>query len=236
MPALLNRCKPLLTPALLMLALMLPVTDARGQTFRKHEGVLIVTSGGEVIGRERFRIGRVGDGIEAKAEIELQVGDTRVRQTTAMTLSFSGEPRSYEWRMKEPRSGKIQVTFQDGRAAVVVALENGGNDQKEFHFNTEQVALLDNNVFHHYILLARLYDFTKGGVQTFPVLVPQSVHPDTLTVEDKGLESITAKAGTVLGRRLEVITTDNRIQLWLGENDRLLRLEVPSAGVTVEPE
>lgn len=235
MPSVLNRWKTF-TPVLLTLGLLAPVTDASGQTFRKQEGVLLVSSGGEVLGRERFRVSRSGDGIEATAEIDMQVGDTRVRQTTSMTLSLSGEPRSYRWQMKEPRSAKIEVKFQDGRAVVVFPLDNGGKDQKEFHFNTGRVALLDNNVFHHYILLARLYDFTEGGVQTFPVLVPQSVHPATLTVEDKGPESITVKQGTVLGRRLEIVTTDNRIRLWLGENNRFLRLEVPSAGVTVELE
>ena len=220
---------------LLLAALPVPL---HAQNIQKQEGVLIITAGGESIGRERYKIVPRGGMIEASGQMKLQSGLTSLQQSSLMTLSRAGEPQSYEWKMKEPISRTIKVNFDGSRAYVDYPLEEGGRDRKEFRFDTARVALLDNNFFHHYILLAQLYDFTKGGIQTIPVLIPQSVQPGTVTVQDAGTDEIQAGtgAGTVFARRLDVTTPDNLIHVWLGEGNRLLRLTVPAAGVTVAPE
>ena len=207
-----------------------------GQKDASQGAVLRITADGHALGTERYRIRRVGANLEAVADIRLDVDGTRVRQNTSMTLTLAGEPLSYEWRMEEPKKIYVRVQFDGGKAVATYPLENGQEDRQEFHFNTRRVAVLDNNVFHHFALFARLYDFQKRGVQSFPVFIPQSIQPGTATIESKGTDTLQVNGESVLARRLEIITTDNRVLIWLEEDGGLLRLEVPAAKVVVEPE
>lgn len=229
------------TNSLGLLTLGLLVTFAAtpalpGQNDGKQEGVLRITADGQALGTERYRIRRVGANLEAVADIQINIGGTRIEQNTSMTLTPAGEPLSYEWRMEKPKKIYVRVQFEGGKAVATYPLESGQEDRQEFHFNTGRVAVLDNNVFHHFALFARLYDFRKRGVQTFPVFIPQSIQPGTATIESKGTDTVQVNGKSVLARRLVVITTDNRVLVWIDENGGLLRLEVPAAKVVVEPE
>ena len=41
-----------------------------------------------------------------------------------------------------------------------------------------------------YAVLARVYDWAKGGPQNFPVLIPQELTPGTISIESAGSQSI----------------------------------------------
>src|SRR5437879_11911999 len=97
--------------------------------------------------------------------------------------------------------------------------------QQDLSFNTPLIAVLDNNLYHQYAVLARIYDWSKRGVQTFPVLIPQELTPGSITVESAGSASSDGK--TYEG--LKVTTSDLEILLLLDANHRLMRLEVPDA-------
>ena len=96
-------------------------------------------------------------------------------------------------------------------------------------FNAPLIAVLDNNLYHQYALLARVYDWSKRGTQTFPVLIPQDLTPGSITVESTGNSSVDGKSY----EGLRVTTTDLEVLLLLDSNHRLMRLEVPSAKVSV---
>ncbi len=223
----------LLTLGLLVTFAAAPALSA--QKDGEQKGVLRITADGQALGTERYRIRRVGANLEAVADIQINIGGARIEQNTSMTLTPAGEPLSYEWRMEKPKKIYVRVQFEGGKAVATYPLESGQEDRQEFHFNTGRVAVLDNNVFHHFALFARLYDFRKRGVQTFPVFIPQSIQPGTATIESKGTDTVQVNGKSVLARRLVVITTDNRVLIWLDEDGGLLRLEVPAAKVVVEP-
>ena len=225
-----------LATSLGLLVLLGAATGLQGQKFARQEATLRITINGQNVGTEHYRITYVRSNLEAQADIRMEVNGTKVRQTTSLTLSPNAEPRSYEWRMEEPRKMHVRVKFSGGKAIATYPLESGKENRQEFHFNTDRVALLDNNVFHHYGLFARLYDYKSRGVQSFPVFIPQSIQPGNATMESKGTESLLIGGRKVLARRLDVITADNLVKIWVGENGELLRLEVPSAKVVVEPE
>ena len=231
----LNRKTSLILLAGLLITLAGPV-PLRGQKEEKQEGVLRILMAGRQIGTEHYRIRRRGANLEAEADIRMEVNETTVRQKATLTLSAAGEPISYTWRMEQPQKITVRVEFEGAKASVTYPKADGELDKQEFHFPTGRVAILDNNVFHHFALAARLYDFQAGGQQEVPVLIPQSVQPGTLLLEAKGKETVLVKGKSILARRLDVTSTDNMVQLWLGENNELLRLEVPSSGVVVEPE
>ena len=98
-----------------------------------------------------------------------------------------------------------------------------------FTFGTPIIAVLDNNLYHQYAVLARVYDWSKRGPQTFPVFIPQELMPGTITAESTG-------AATLDGKSYEgfrVSTADLEVDLYLDANHRLMRLEVPAAKVSV---
>jgi hypothetical protein len=101
--------------------------------------------------------------------------------------------------------------------------------EQELSFGAPLVVVLDNNLYHQYAVLARLYDWTKRGAQQLPVLIPQEMMPGTITLEATG--SANADGKTYEG--LRVTTTDLEIQLLLDPSHKLMRLEVPSAKVSV---
>jgi hypothetical protein len=101
--------------------------------------------------------------------------------------------------------------------------------QQDLTFNSQLIAVLDNNLYHQYAVLARIYDWSKRGVQTFPVIIPQELTPGSINVQSTG--SATADGKTYEG--LKVNTTDLEILLLLDTNHRLMRLEVPDAKVSV---
>jgi hypothetical protein len=89
--------------------------------------------------------------------------------------------------------------------------------------------VLDNNLYHQYAVLARLYDWTKRGTQNFSVLIPQELTPGTISVDWAG--ALSADGKTYEG--LKVTTSDLQVVLYLDPNRKLMRLEVPSAKVSV---
>jgi len=101
--------------------------------------------------------------------------------------------------------------------------------QQDLSFGSPMIAVLDNNLYHQYAVLARIYDWSKGGVQTFPVIIPQELTPGSITVQSTG--SASADGKTYEG--LKVTTSDLAILLLLDTNHRLMRLEVPDAKVSV---
>jgi hypothetical protein len=101
--------------------------------------------------------------------------------------------------------------------------------EQDLSFNAPVIAVLDNNLYHQYALLAKLYDWSKRGTQTFPVLIPQDLTPGTISVEATGPQTVDGKSY----EGLRVTTADLEVLLLLDSNHRLMRLEVPSAKVSV---
>lgn len=99
---------------------------------------------------------------------------------------------------------------------------------QQFTFNGALIAVLDNNLYHQYAVLARLYDWNKKGAQTFSVLVPQAMTPGSVTVESLGPQD----AGGKKLEELRVKTEDLELDLYL-ENQRLVRIDAPSANAEI---
>ncbi len=104
--------------------------------------------------------------------------------------------------------------------------------RKDFTFTSPRVAVLDNNLYYQFGLLARLYDWQAGGKQTFPVLIPQDMVPGSISVESLGEQ----KAGGGNYEAMRVSSPDLEIMVFLDASHRLMRLEVPSSNVTIDRE
>ena len=198
--------------------------------FVQDKGKLTIKLGGQTVGHEDFEIAPSGGGWLAKGLAEIKPPDGGASKVSgSLTLQGNGAPISYEWSSQAEKTNGAHILFANGVASITLEMQGARPFQQDLTFNTPLIAVLDNNLYHQYAVLARIYDWSKRGVQTFPVLIPQELTPGTITVQSTGSASYDGK--TYEG--LKVNTSDLEILLLLDGNHRLMRLEVPDAKVSV---
>lgn len=191
---------------------------------------------GEEIGLEKFEIVEGGQRIKASAEIRLTVerGTDKVTFVVQAVLEFNRffEPISYQITQESgPNKTKAQVAFKDGVSEASYA-SGKETDTRQINLRKD-VLVLDDNVFHQYIILVKRYDFAKGGVQEFSAFVPQQFIAGSVSVSDKGMEDVQLRNGNMKLQHLLVDTGELQISLWLNEKRELLKLAVPKSHVEV---
>jgi hypothetical protein len=184
---------------------------------------------GKTMGQEEFEIAPSGAGWMARGSttIKTEKGDTKV--TGNLTLQADGAPISYDWTSQTDKSNGAHILFANGIAKITLQMQGSRPYEQDLAFGTPLVAVLDNNLYHQYAVLARLYDWSKGGAQQLPVLIPQELTPGSITLESTG----SANAGGKTYEGLRVNTGDLEIQLLLDTKHKLMRIEVPAAKVAV---
>lgn len=205
-----------------------------GAAQESQQGHLKILSNGQLIGSERYEITGTATEIHARGDLEIKVDDAAVRQTANLLLSADLAPRTYEWKMEEPQQTWRRVEFSGTQGTLRYPLGEGKEDQQVFDFGTPRVAVL--GLYHHFLLLARLYDFAKGGPQPIRVFVPQSGQPGVATVELQGVETQTVEGQPQPVRQLAITTEDSQVLLWVTESGRFVRLRAPLENVEVVPE
>jgi len=196
------------------------------------EGVFDISLAGHQVGTESFRIHSSMGKIEAQAEIRLHVeqnGKTVSAQSFPhLVLDPQLHPITYTWNQNASKSSRLEADLRGKVAKVRYKTIDGSEDDRDFELPSD-VAILDDNVFHHYQLIVARYLATEGGKQTFHVFVPQEALPSLLTVEDTG-NAASTNGGVSANLRHLLITTDvAHIDLWVDNLQHLERVSVPSA-------
>ncbi len=198
--------------------------------FAADKAKLKILLEGQPVGSEEFEIAASGDAWMAKGATELRLPDGgNARVSATLQLRGDGSPKSYEWTSQGEKKNGARIAFEGGVAKILLEMEGAKPFQQELTFGTPRVAVLDNNLYHHYEILARVYDWNKKGPQTFPVLIPQDLTPGSITVEATGSQTLEGKSY----EGLRVATPDLEVLLYLDSGRRLMRLEVPASKVTV---
>ena len=194
------------------------------------KGKLTLQLDGQTVGHEDFEISASGGGWTAKGTTELKAPQSPTAKISGtLTLQSDGAPISYDWTAQTEKTNGAHVIFANGVAKITLQMQGARPYEQDLSFGAPLIAVLDNNLYHQYAVLARLYDWSKRGEQTFPVLIPQDLTPGTIKVESTG--SATAAGKSYEG--LRVSTSDLEVLLYLDASHRLMRLEVPSAKVSV---
>jgi hypothetical protein len=194
------------------------------------KGKLTVQLDGQTVGHEDFEISANGAGWTARGTTELKTPQSPTTKISGtLTLQSDGAPISYDWTAQTEKTNGAHVLFANGIAKITLQMQGARPYEQDLSFGAPLIAVLDNNLYHQYAVLARLYDWSKRGEQTFPVLIPQDLTPGTITVESTG--SATAAGKSYDG--LRVSTSDLEVLLYLDASHRLMRLEVPAAKVSV---
>jgi hypothetical protein len=198
--------------------------------FAQDKGKLTIKLAGQTVGHEEFEIAPAGGGWLAKGTAEIKPPEGASSKVSgSLTLQADGAPISYNWSAQAEKTNGAHILFANGVASITLEMQGARPFQQDLTFNSPLIAVLDNNLYHQYAVLARVYDWSKGGVQTFPVIIPQELTPGSITVQSTG--SASADGKTYEG--LKVTSSDLEILLLLDTNHRLMRLEVPDAKVSV---
>ncbi|HVO58995.1 MAG TPA: hypothetical protein VMT51_14985 [Dongiaceae bacterium] len=193
------------------------------------KGKFSVQVDGQTIGREEFEIAPSGSGWVARGTTTVKTDKGEDRISGNLTLQADGAPIAYDWTAQSGKTNGAHILFANGIAKITLQMEGARPFEQDLSFGSPLVVVLDNNLYHQYAVLARLYDWSKRGPQQLPVLIPQELTPGTITVEATG--SATSGGKTYEG--LRVTTADLEILLLLDPGHKLMRLEVPAAKVAV---
>jgi len=153
-----------------------------------------------------------------------------VKAEGQLKLSAEGAPIRYDWSAEAQKKATGSVDFAGGMAKCTADLGGRTPLRKDFDFKSPIVAVLDNNLYYQFGVLARVYDWKAGGKQTFPVLIPQDMVPGSISVESLGQQ----QAGNGRYEALRVSSPDLEIMVYVDSSHRMMRLEVPSSNVTIE--
>ena len=195
-------------------------------------GVFVISLAGRPVGSERFTIHSSLGRVEARGEIRLDIEQNAkavsLQSFPDLVLDSQLHPLTYTWNQKGPQSSRLEVDFRGALAKARYTTISGSEDDRDFALPPD-VMVLDDNVIHHYELIIARFLATGGGKQTFRVFVPQEALPGVLTMED--MESAPSAGGAASANlRHLLITTDvTHIDLWVGEQQRLERVSVPTA-------
>jgi hypothetical protein len=201
-----------------------------GSVLVPDKGRLNILIDGKSIGREEFEITPNGETWVAKGTTKVSMeGAPATTVTGSLTLAPDGSPLSYEWSSQTDKTNGAHIVFVNGIAKMTLEMQGARPFEQDLTFGTSRIAVLDNNLYHQYAVLARLYDWNSKGLQNFSVLIPQELTPGTITVTSVG--SVNAAGKSYDG--LKVVTTDIEMVLYLDPNHKLMRLEVPASKAAV---
>jgi len=201
-----------------------------------ESGTFRIYFSGAEIGQEKFQIVESGSSVKASAETRLTIEREKEKVSFLIrpVLEFSRffEPVSYEIGQESgPNKTKARITFKGAKSDAVY--ESGKETDARQIDLQKDVLVLDDNVFHQYIILAKRYDFAKGGIQEFSAFVPQQFIAGGVSISDKGMEAVQVLNQNLKLQHLLVDTGELQISLWLDDKHNLRKLAVPKSGVEV---
>jgi hypothetical protein len=194
-----------MTASILMALLLLaPITPETARFTIRQDG--------RVIGTEEFTVRANNKGYVVEGKTQLAGDPTAL--TSRMELDENLNPISYEYK-RGP--GTILLKIDKPLSEMTVS-EGGAGNSTDIRFPDSGV-IIDNNFFHHYLIL--LYR-VKGADQRFGVFVPQDMQVGQARVRQTGNRTFALEVGEV------------KLEATVDAAGKLLRLAVPSAKVVVE--
>jgi hypothetical protein len=213
---------------LLARAARVPPQSNSGSVIVADKGKFDVLVNGQAMGKEDFEISKSGANWIARGTSDIQSPQGATHLTGILELRPDGTPSKYDWSMQGAKKASSSITFNGPIASIELRLDGVKPFTQQFTFSTPKIAVLDNNLYYQYAILARLYDWTKQGVQTFSVLVPQEMTPGTVTVGSLGKQDVNGKQMD----ELQVKTEDIELDLYV-DNGRLIRIVSPSSNAQI---
>jgi hypothetical protein len=202
----------------------------------REEGQFRITVGGKEIGSEKYVITASDDSAGSSSIVEFQnpgEGRQKVRFETRLEMDSRYRPRNYELRSDvSGQKGTILGKFAPNQA--IFEYQGAPAARKNGLLVGEQYTLLDTNVFHHFVFLARLFDFnSKEKIQRFEVVIPQESDSGVLKVSELNRERVSVRGKKIETHHLQADSGSLLVQLWIDEEHVLYKIAVKDKGIEV---
>jgi hypothetical protein len=221
--------------AFLVLLGMIPVRAAADRASQNEEARFDVFVDGKDIGNEKFSISISDGGIATKSTVFFQEPvkkSKKVRMETQLSMDANYLPRAYELHTDvEGEKGSVTGTFTSGEAAF--EYRGKGNPVKRGLLVGNNYVILDTNVFHHFVFIARKFDFGKNGTQSIEAVIPQELDSGTLKVRETGVEMVSIKGKTMGLHHLRADSGALMIDLWVDDQKVLYKIALPAKKIEV---
>jgi hypothetical protein len=218
------------------LLLLLPFSFGAERKIPREEARFDIYVGGQEIGQEKFSIDGKGDAITSRSTVSFRdPGNTKqnIKMDTALTMDSHYVPRGYQLQTdSNGQKGMLKGTFVQGQAMFEYLA--GGSTRKTGLLVGDHYVILDTNVFHHFIFVARLFDLaSKEKSQSIEVLIPQEFQNGLLKVTDLGPEKLSVRGKTKELHHLKADTGSVQIDLWMDDHKVLYKIALPAKRLEV---
>jgi hypothetical protein len=204
----------------------------------RESGEYKIYAAGKEIGIEKYAILASGDTVSTNSTVEFRNPENarqKVHLETNLETDGRFVPRSYTLKSDvDGKKGTIMGEFGPNQV-MFGYIGPDGTPLKRGLLVGDEYTLLDTNVFHHFVFLARLfhYDAGKGKPQRFQVVIPQEQETGFLNVVEADKESLRLHGKKVETRRLQLDSGSVQIQLWVDNQRVVQKIAVPGRGIEV---
>ena len=206
------------------------------QKSSREEAQFDIYVDGKEIGQEKFSIQSSGDSVTSHSTLTFRDPGNRrqnIKMDTDLVMDDHFVPRSYQLRTDvDGQKGMMKGTFSQGQAEFEYLA--GGSPRKTGLLVGDRYLILDTNVFHHFIFVARSFDLNgKEKSQSIEVLIPQEFENGLLKITNIGSEKLSVRGKN---RPLHHLKADSglvQIDLWVDDGGILYKIALPAKKIEV---
>ncbi len=202
----------------------------------REEGEFKIYAAGKEIGTEKYEILASNDAATSSSTVTFRnPGDRHQKVQLETKLDMDGHylPKTYQLRSDvDGQKGTIRGEFSPHQ--VMFQYVGNGVPRKSGLLLGDQYTVLDTNVFHHFVFLARLFNYgTKGKGQDFEVVIPQEQDNGELRITELEKENITLRGKKMEARHLKIDSGSVIINLWVDAQKTVQKITVPDRQIEV---
>lgn len=200
------------------------------------EGTLVVRADTAEIARESFRLGTVRVGLGSvgwavASSVRFNRTHPIVVLAPILELASDSQPSSLEFDVADPRRPQ-RILGQLSRGRFTVRLLGRRTERAREFPVVGRTVVLDDSVFALYVIAA-----WQAGAQPVDVtaIFPRADRRETLSIEDLGIGPTLVNRDPATLRHVRVTGGANEVvDVWLDDQGRLLKVEIPSRHLRVE--
>jgi hypothetical protein len=222
--------------ALLILAASLNLKSGEPKLARE-EGEFKIMMNGIDIGREKYVILSSDTASSSSSVLDFRnPGDKnqRVQMETRLEMGERYLPKDYQLKSNVAgQKGAIHGEFNSHQ--VIFEYTAGDAPRKSGLLLGDEFTVLDTNIFHHFVFLARLFKYgDRKSAQRFEVVVPQEQDNGEIAIRELGKEEISVLGKkTIETHHLQLDSGALQIHLWVDKQRILYKISVPEKGIEV---
>jgi hypothetical protein len=222
---------------LLLPSLTLLVTPGytEDEKLQSEEAQFDIFVDGKNIGEEKYSIAASRDTITSHSVVNFRNPGNRrqkVQMETELSMDIHYLPQTYQLRTNvDGQKGTISGKLVPGEATF--EYRGTGNPRTRGLMVGDRFIVLDTNVFHHYIFVVRLFDFSIDKPQSIEVVIPQELDGGVLKIREIGIERLSTGGKKRDLHHLKVDSGLLQIDLWVDDQQTLYKIALPAKQIEV---